>query len=243
MRSANPALSARTFLDLPDTRGSEVMTVNGTVAKTGVLLILLTIAAAITWVLGGTALGTLLGFGGLFAGLILAIATTFKKTWAPVTAPLYAIAEGLALGLISAATNAAYPGVVLQAVGLTFGILFSLLVAYRTGLIAATENFKLGVVAATGGIAMIYLVSLGLRLFGLNMPFIHETGPIGIGFSLFVVVLAALNLVLDFDFIEKGAEHRAPKYMEWYGAFGLMVTLVWLYLEILSLLRKLNSRR
>ena len=135
-----------------------------------------------------------------------------------------------------------YPDIVFQAVSLTFGTLFALLIAYKSGWIKATENFKLGVVAATGGICMVYLVSIVMGFFGTTIPFIHESGWIGIGFSLFVIVIAALNLVLDFDFIEKGAEHGAPKYMEWYGAFGLMVTLVWLYIEILRLLAKLNSR-
>jgi uncharacterized YccA/Bax inhibitor family protein len=127
-------------------------------------------------------------------------------------------------------------------VGLTFGTLAALLLAYRSGLIRATENFKLGVFAATGGIALLYLVSMVMGFFGKSIPFIHSAGPIGIGFSVFVVVIAALNLVLDFDFIETGAQRGAPKYMEWYGAFGLLVTLVWLYLEILRLLAKLQGR-
>ena len=138
--------------------------------------------------------------------------------------------------------EARFPGIVMQAVGLTFGTLAALLMAYRSGLIRATENFKLGVVAATGGIFILYLVSFGMSFFGKSIPFIHESGLMGIGFSAFVVVIAALNLVLDFDFIENGVEQGAPKYMEWYGAFGLMVTLVWLYLEILRLLSKLQSR-
>jgi uncharacterized YccA/Bax inhibitor family protein len=130
----------------------------------------------------------------------------------------------------------------MQAVGLTFGTLAALLMAYRSGLIKATENFKLGVVAATGGIALLYLVNIGMGFFGKSMPFIHDSGLMGIAFSGFVVVIAALNLVLDFDFIERGVEQQAPKYMEWYAAFGLLVTLVWLYLEILRLLSKLQSR-
>src|SRR5690606_13427708 len=138
--------------------------------------------------------------------------------------------------------EARFPGIVMQAVMLTFGTLFALLFAYRSGLIRATENFKLGVVAATGGIALVYLASLVMGFVGLQLPFIHEPGVLRIGFSLFVVVIAALNLVLDFDFIETGVEQGAPKFMEWYAAFGLMVTLVWLYLEILRLLSKLQSR-
>jgi len=146
------------------------------------------------------------------------------------------------LGGISVYFEKTYPGIVKQAISLTFGTLFSLLLAYKSRLIRATENFKLGVVAATGGIAVLYLISMVMGFFGARMPFIHESGPFGIGFSVFVVVIAALNLVLDFDFIENGAEAGAPKYMEWYGAFGLMVTLIWLYLEILRLLAKLRSR-
>ena len=134
-----------------------------------------------------------------------------------------------------------YPGIVPQAAGLTFGILFVLLAAYRSGLIRATENFKLGVVAATGGIFVIYIASFILGFFGISIPFLHDSGPIGIGISVFICIVAALNLVLDFDFIENGAEHGAPKYMEWVGAFGLMVTLVWLYIEILHLLAKLRD--
>src|SRR5690606_37262000 len=170
------------------------------------------------------------------------LVTVFKKQWAPVTAPMYALVEGLFLGAISAMFNHLYEGIVMQAVLLTFGTLFALLLAYRSGLVRATENFKLGVVAATGGVMLVYLASIALGLFGINMPMIHESGIVGIGFSLVVVVLAALNLVLDFDFIESGVEQGAPKYMEWYGAFGLMVTLVWLYVEFLRLLAKLQSR-
>ena len=240
MRTANPALSASTFLDVTGS-GGETMTLEGAVTKTGVLLLMLTAAAGVTWTLG--AAGMPLGFGGMIAGLILAFVTIFKKTWSPVTAPMYALAEGLALGTISILAEMRFPGIAMQAVALTFGILFSLLAAYRSGFIAATENFKLGVVAATGGIAIVYLVSFVLSFFGTSIPLIHEAGLVGIGFSLFVVVIAAMNLVLDFDFIEQGVERRAPKYMEWYAAFGLMVTLVWLYVEVLNLLRKLNSRR
>ena len=183
-----------------------------------------------------------LGIGGI-AGFVVALVTVFKKNWAAVTGPLYAAAEGLFLGGFSALMEAQYPGIVLQAVGLTFGTLFGLLVAYKSGLIRATENFKLGVVAATGGIFVVYLATMGLGFFGVHIPYIHQSGWIGIGFSLFVVIVAALNLVLDFDFIERGAQSGAPHYMEWYAAFGLMVTLIWLYIEILRLLAKSRSRR
>jgi len=180
--------------------------------------------------------------GGI-GGLIVALVTVFKKTWAPVTAPLYAALEGLFVGAISAMFEARFPGIVMQAVMLTMGVLAALLMAYKSGLIKATENFKLGVVAATGGIALLYLVNIGMRLFGFDgMGFIHEASTFGILFSVFVVIIAALNLVMDFDFIESGVDAGAPKYMEWYAGFGLVVTLVWLYLEILRLLAKLQSR-
>ena len=250
MRSGNPALNDSTFLDLRTGAlvggPARAMTLNGTVNKTAFLLVLTMVAAMYTWSRyfagDGAALMPFV-WGGMIGGLVLAIATVFRKTWSPVTAPLYAVAEGLALGAISAMFEQRFPGIVMQAVGLTFGTLAALLLAYRSGLVRATENFKLGVVAATGGIMLLYLVNIGMRLFGFDgMGFIHDSSLLGIGFSVVVVIVAALNLVLDFDFIEEGVEAGAPKYMEWYAAFGLLVTLVWLYLEILRLLSKLQSR-
>ena len=251
MRSGNPALNQNTFLDvstgqLVSGASADTMSLNGTVNKTGFMLLLLVATAAYTWSLyspenPGAVMPWLL-VGGI-GGFIVAIVTVFKKTWAPVTGPLYAALEGLFVGAVSAMFESRFPGIVMQAVMLTMGVLASLLIAYKTGLIKATENFKLGVVAATGGIALLYLVNIGMRLFGFEgMGFIHDSSWMGIAFSGFVVVIAALNLVLDFDFIESGVEAGAPKYMEWYGAFGLVVTLVWLYLEILRLLSKLQSR-
>lgn len=250
MRSGNPALGENTFLDIGSgrvvSRDGSTMTLSGTVNKSGILLALILVTAAFVWGKyegpeSAAAIMPWVAVGGI-GGFILAMITIFKKTWAPVTAPVYALLEGLFLGGISAMFEARFPGIVMQAVGLTFGTLAALLMAYRSGLIRATENFKLGVVAATGGIFILYLVNFGMSFFGKSIPFIHESGLLGIGFSAFVVVIAALNLVLDFDFIENGVEEGAPKYMEWYGAFGLMVTLVWLYLEILRLLAKLQSR-
>ena len=180
---------------------------------------------------------------GIFGGLIAAMITVFKQHLAPYTTPIYALLEGLALGGISRFFETLYPGIVNQAVFITFGTLAALLFAYRSGLIKPTENFKLGIVAATGGIAFVYIISFILGLFGVQIPLIHSNSNFGILFSFGVVVIAALNLVLDFDFIEEGTEISAPKYMEWFGAFGLLVTLVWLYLEILHLLAKLQSRR
>ena len=240
MRSGNPALTADTFRGERVLPGMETMTVSGTVNKAALSLAILMLTASLTWNMGPGA-GVLIWVG-VFGGLIAALVTVFKKTWAPITAPLYAALQGLALGGISAAFEANTPGIVSQAVFLTFGTLAALLIAYRSGWIKATENFKLGVVAATGGIFFVYLIGFILSFFGVGIPLIHGSGTFGILFSLFVVVIAALNLVLDFDFIEEGAERRAPKYMEWYAAFGLMVTLIWLYLEILRLLSKLQQR-
>ncbi|HVI58982.1 MAG TPA: Bax inhibitor-1/YccA family protein [Luteimonas sp.] len=252
MRSGNPALKESTFLDLGSgtvvSRADGAMTLNGTINKTGFLLLLAILTGAFAWSQAFTPQGelapsaTLYVWGGVIGGFIMAMVTVFKKEWAPVTAPLYALLEGFFLGAVSALFEARFPGIVMQAVLLTFGTLFALLMAYRSGLIKATENFKLGVVAATGGIALVYLATIVLGFFGIQIPMIHGSGLVGIGFSLFVVVVAALNLVLDFDFIETGVERGAPKYMEWYGAFGLMVTLVWLYIEFLRLLSKLQSR-
>lgn len=241
MRSANPALGDHTFdRAVP---GTEQMTLGGTVNKTGLSLLILLVTASYIWnrgaddpALGGWILITAV------AGLIAAIVTVVKPTLAPYSTPLYAALEGVVLGGISVMFEARYPGIVSQAVFLTFGTLGALLIAYQSGVIKATENFKLGVVAATGGIALLYLLSFILGFFGVSVPLIHSSGTFGILFSVFVVVIAALNLVLDFDFIEKGVERGAPKHMEWYGAFGLLVTLVWLYLEILHLLAKLQSR-
>jgi uncharacterized YccA/Bax inhibitor family protein len=251
MRTGNPALKESTFLDLGTgsvvQRSSGAMTLNGTVNKTAFLLVLTLATALYPWSLffanpANPAVGAL-ALGGAIGGLVVALVTVFKKTWSPVTAPLYAALEGLFIGGISAFFEARYPGIVMQAVALTFGTLGALLLAYRSGLVRATENFKLGVFAATGGIALLYLANIVMRLLGFDgMGFIHEGSTVGILFSVFVVVIAALNLVLDFDFIEQGVEAGAPKYMEWYAAFGLLVTLVWLYLEILRLLSKLQSR-
>ena len=254
MRSGNPALKDNTFLDLGSgtlVQGDAgAMTLNGAVNKTAILLVLTLAGAMFTWAQFSAAMaagnpGAVMPYvwGGAIGGFIVALVTVFKKQWAPVTAPLYAALEGLFLGAVSAMFELRFPGIVMQAVGLTFGTLAALLMAYHSGLIKATENFKLGVFAATGGIALLYLVNIGMRAFGFGgMGFIHDSGLIGIAFSGFVVVIAALNLVLDFDFIESGVEAGAPKYMEWYGAFGLMVTLVWLYIEFLRLLAKLQSR-
>ena len=238
-RSGNPVLSKNTFSSATDI--SDVMTINGTVNKTALSLLLLIGSGYLTFSAINTGILIACGIG----GFIIAIITVFKKEWAPFTVPIYAILEGCLLGGISFMYNSLYDGIVTDAIFLTVGILLSLLVAYRSGYIKATENFKLGIFAATGGIAIVYFVNFIMGFFGSSMGImqIDNASPMSIGFSVIVVIIAALNLVLDFDFIEEGAEKGAPKYMEWYGAFGLLVTLIWLYLEILRLLAKLNSRR
>jgi len=248
MRTANPALSANTFSQVGQMTDSvRGMTIQGTVNKAGILLILVVAAAIYTWGIFFEARNPAVimpwMMGGIIGGLIVAVVTVFKKAWSPVTAPIYAVLEGLVLGGISAIFEANYPGIAMQAVTLTFGVFLGLLIVYKSGFVRVTEKFRMGVMAATGGIFLVYLFSMILNFFNFRMPYIHESGLIGIGFSLFVVVVAALNLILDFDFIERGALSGAPKFMEWYAAFGLMVTLIWLYLEILRLLAKLKDRR
>jgi uncharacterized YccA/Bax inhibitor family protein len=252
IKTSNPALSENTFRNLAGAGYGDTtdiasrMTLNGTINKTGILLICAVATAAWTWRLflqsRNFADVMPLMLVGLIGGLICAMVTVFKKEWSPVTAPIYALLEGLVLGSLSAALDLRYPGIAIQAVSLTFGTLLVLLLAYRSGLIKVTQKFRLGIIAATGGIALFYLMVIVLGFFGIRFAIINGSGPISIGFSLFVVAIAALNLVLDFDFIERGVEFNAPKYMEWYGAFGIMVTLIWLYLEILRLLSKIRSR-
>ena len=252
MKTSNPALGENTFRDLSGAQYGGVidettrMTLNGTVNKTGILLVCAMATAAWTW---HTFLQTRdmadvmpsMLIGGI-GGFIIAMVTVFKKEWSPVTAPIYALLEGLVLGGLSALLELRYPGIAMQAVALTFGTLFVLLLAYRSGLIRVTQKFRMGIIAATGGIFVFYMLEMLLGFFGFHFTSINGSGFIGVGFSLIVVAVAALNLVLDFDFIEQGVHYGAPKYMEWYGAFGIMVTLVWLYLEILRLLSKIRSR-
>ena len=245
-RSGNPALRNSTFKNEGATV-DQVMTLQGTVNKTGILLALVVVGATYTWNLffqdENPAAVMPIAIGGAIGGLVFALITMFKKEWAGVTAPVYAVLEGLFLGGISAIFEAQFPGIVIQATGLTLGTLASLLLIYKLGIIKPTENFRLMVVSATMGIGVLYLISFVMNMFGSGgIGFIHSNGLFGIGFSLFVVAIAALNLVLDFDFIEQGSEQGAPKYMEWFGAFALMVTLIWLYLEMLRLLSKLRSR-
>tara|TARA_B110000858_G_scaffold76224_1_gene88367 strand:- start:1045 stop:1776 length:732 start_codon:yes stop_codon:yes gene_type:complete len=242
IRSGNPALSKKTFENLISSPNG-VMTLDGAINKTAISMGILLLAAYYTY---SNAIidYVIIGFVG---GFIVALITIFKKEWSATTVPIYALLEGLALGGISKIYADAFePGIVPQAIMLTLGILFALLFAYKSKIIKATENFKLGLFAATAGIGIVYLISFLMSMFGSGgLPVMNpaNSSMLSIGFSLFVVIIASLNLVMDFDFIENGAANGAPKYMEWYGAFGLMVTLIWLYLEILRLLAKLSSRR
>lgn len=246
-KSSNPTLSDKTF-DQFDSRAiqnpAERMTIDGTVNKTALLLVLLMASASVTWYLGSInlALAMPLMMVGLFGGLISAIVIAFKQKWVGYLAPIYAILEGLFLGGISLFFASMYNGIVLQAIGITISVAGSLLFLYKTGMVVVDQQFRTAITTATMAIFAVYLISMVLSFFGTTIPYIHQGGVIGILFSLFVVGIAAANLLLDFDFIEKGAESGAPKYMEWYGAFALMVTLVWLYLEILKLLAKLRGR-
>jgi uncharacterized YccA/Bax inhibitor family protein len=250
-KTSNPALGTKTFQDAAVRYGGAIdaanrMTLNGTVNRTGILLICAFATAAYTWrafmrTHDPADVSGLLMIG-VFGGFITAMITIFKQSWAPITAPIYALMEGLFLGGISAFLELRYPGIAVQAVGLTFGTLLTMLVLYSSGLIRVTNKLRIGIIAATGGIALFYFMEIILGFFHINFVSINGSGVIGIGFSLFVCAIAALNLVLDFDFIEQGVNAGAPKFMEWYGAFGIMVTLVWLYLEILRLLSKMRSR-
>ena len=244
MRTSNPALKDEYFKRDAALASEGAMTLQGTVGKSFLLVLLAVFSAAFTWheyQTNPAILMPALLVGGI-GGFILALVTIFKPRLAPITSPFYAVLEGLLLGAISARYEAYRGGIAIQAVGLTFMVFLAMLTLYQTRVIKVTDKFRLGVVAATGGIALFYLLSIVLSLFGVQIPMVHESGAVGIGFSLIVVGVAALNLALDFDFIERGVQAQAPRHMEWYGAFGLLVTLVWLYLEMLRLLSKLQRR-
>jgi uncharacterized YccA/Bax inhibitor family protein len=266
MRTSNPALTEKAFENAagwaagvdqleeaynapayqPPIQRTDVMTVNGTVWATAALLVLVVAAGVFGWnsvdstatsvSLPGWLLPVLLG------GLGVAILTIFKPTLARFTSPVYALLQGAFLGAISAAYNTAYDGIVVQAVGLTIGVFAVMLFLFATRVIEVTDKLRMGIVAATAGIALVYVANLVLGIFGASVPFLHDTGAMGIGISLLIVGVAAFNLLLDFDLIERGSQIGAPKHMEWYAAFGLLVTIIWLYLELLRLLAKLQSR-
>jgi len=248
MRTSNPALSEKTFRGLEST--GSVMTIEGTVNKSLFLILLVLGGAYFTWTQAfptGWSTGTppeilVWYLPAILGAFVLSLVIIFKKTTAPYLAPVYAVLEGAVLGILSSIFEARYPGIVFQAVVCALGTFLALLFSYKTNLIRATDNIKLGICAATGGIALVYLIDLGLHFFGMQVPLIHESGTLGIGVSILITAVAAFNLVLDFDFIETGANARAPKYMEWYAAFGLLVTLVWLYIEMLRLLAKARKK-
>lgn len=246
LRSSNPVMTGKIYEKVGATAaGSSTMTINGTITKIGLMLLLIVAAAAYTWniVMGadpGKA-GTL-AIVGAIGGFIMALVTIFRPKSSAITAPIYAILEGLFLGAISAIINTRYPGVAFQAVLLTIGTLFTMLFLYRSEIIRATPRFRRGVMMATGAVFFAYLISWIMGMLGMPIGFMHSGGPLGIVINLVIIVIAALNLIMDFDFIEKGARMGAPKYMEWFGAFGLMVTLVWLYIEFLRLLSRFSGR-
>lgn len=252
LRTSNPALGDRSFsIGAHNAIGADRMTIDGAVNKSFLLIAIVIAVAAWSWHMTMPESGWAADvqpsipswyWPAIIGTFIISLVIIFKQTTAPYLAPVYAAGEGLLLGTLSAIFEVRFPGIVIQAVLGTAGVFTALLLAYKSKLIPVTENFRLGVVAATGGIALVYIIDMVMRAFGVNVPFIHENGMVGIGISVVVVIVAALNLVLDFDFIEKGAESGAPKYMEWYAAFGLLVTLIWLYLEILRLLSKGRSR-
>ncbi|WP_121352579.1 Bax inhibitor-1/YccA family protein [Flavisolibacter nicotianae] len=247
-KAGNPAFNEKTISKITYESGQELMTANGAIKKFGLMLVMLLGAASFTWSAFYQGVNVLpWAMGASIAGFVVALVIIFKKSWAPYLALGYALLQGLFLGAISAVFEAAfadkYPGIVMQAVMLTFGVAIGMFALYYFRIVQATETFKKVVIGATIGIALFYLVALVMNLFGAQMPYLHSNGLVGIGISVFVVVVAALNLILDFDLIEQGAAHGAPKYFEWYCAFGLLVTIVWLYLEILKLLSKLASRK
>jgi uncharacterized YccA/Bax inhibitor family protein len=246
MRSSNPAMSGKIFERIGTAgAGSTAMTINGTINKIGLMLLLVIAAAAYSWKMAMGAdpgrAGTMAVVGAI-GGFIMALVTIFRPQSSALTAPIYAILEGLFLGAISAILNARYPGVAFQAVLLTIGTLFTMLFLYRSGRIRATPRFRRGVMMATGAVLFAYIISWIMALLGMPVGYMHSAGPLGILINLVIIVIAALNLIMDFDFIEKGSQMGAPKFMEWYGAFGLMVTLIWLYIEFLRLLSRFSSR-
>ena len=247
-KSGNPTLSEKTFEKTIQTTGDAgVMTEKGTLNKFGLLMILVLGSASFTWKAAADGVNIMPWIiGSAIGGLIVALVLAFKPIWASFLAPVYALVEGVFVGGISAYYSDAFsqiaPNIVMQAVGITFGVVIAMFGLYRFGVIKATQKFKAIVFTATAGIAIFYLLAFVLRFFNIDMPLIHSSGTWGIMFSLVVVAIAALNLILDFDMIEQGSAMGAPKYMEWYGAFGLLVTIVWLYIEILRLLSKFAKK-
>ena len=245
--SKNPAFGENAFRKTVANVSAETMSVKGTMNKTFILLLLAVLGASFTWQKVAEAVNPsaiqVWMIGGMIVGLVFAMITIFRPISAPWSAPLYAISEGVFLGGISALLNLSYPGIVMNAIALTFGVMFAMLLIYRTGWIKIDNKFRTGLLMATGAIALFYFAIIMLNMFHVSTPFMFDASPLGIGINLLVVVVAAANLLMDFDFIERGSQMGAPKVMEWYGAFGLMVTLVWLYIELLRLLSRFAGRR
>ncbi len=235
---ASPFFNEQKILDARGGAYSDRMTVSGAVNKSFILLAILMVTGIYSYI----AFNPLLMMIGAIGGLIVAIIAAFRRQNANILAPMYAAFEGLFVGGVSAMYAMRYEGIVFQAVTLTIGVLFAMLFFYKSGIIKVTAGLRSGIMMATAGIAIFYLITFVLSFFNIHVPYIHESGMIGIGFSVFVVGLAAMNLLLDFDNFEKGEQMGAEKNMEWYAAMGLMITLVWLYVEILRLLSKLSSR-
>ncbi len=250
-KSGNPTLTEKMFdkstAVMAENQG--VMSVRGAINKFGFLMLMVIAGAAYNWQLFQElkqSTMTILMMVGAIGGFVIALGITFKPNWAAYLAPAYGLLQGLFIGGISAIMNklfeTKYPGLVMQAVGLTFGVALAMFLLYNFRIIKATEKFKSVIIASTLGIGIFYLITMVLNMFGVNVSFMHDSSLLSIGISLFVVAIASMNLILDFDMIEQGAERGAPKFMEWYGAFGLLVTIVWLYIEMLKLLSKLGSR-
>ena len=243
---SNPELNEK-YLESEKALESAPMSVVGAINKTVILLICLLVPAIYTFSLvfaGFMDKAQLLTMGGALVGFIIALVMIFsrKPNLFKYLAPAYAVAEGFFVGGISAFFEASWTGIVLQAIIATLVTVFFMLALFRAKIIRATEKLRSVIVLSTVSVAAIYIIQMIASAFGRSIPQIFTASPIGIGFSIFVVVIAALNLILDFDFIQKGEENMLDKEYEWYGAFGLMVTIVWLYIEMLKLLAKLSSR-
>jgi uncharacterized YccA/Bax inhibitor family protein len=246
-KSGNPALGEKAFSQTYTVYGDEAMTVKGTLNKFGILFLLTMATAGLAWKMAYSGVNvTSYMWVSVFGGVGIAFIMAFKKSLAPYLAPVYALVKGFAVGAISAYYNYAFekiaPNIITQAVALTFGVVVGMYLLYRFNIIKATPLFTKIIITATAGIAIFYLIAIGLHFANITIPFLHEGSTFGIIFSLVVVALAALNLILDFDLIENGSKMGAPKYMEWYSAFALLVTIIWLYFEILKLLSKLAKR-
>lgn len=248
-KSGNPVLGEKAFGSITMSGdSSQRMTMQGTMNKTGLLMLLVLAGAYYTWTAFAKGQNVqMFMIGGAIGGFVIALITVFKKEWSAYTAPAYALLQGLFLGAISAYYNLAFaesmPNIITNAVGLTVSIGIGMFLLYHFRVIKVTEKFRSIIFMATAGIAIFYLVVMVARLFGAQMGFMHDSSPMGIGISLFIIGIASLNLLLDFDMIEQGAAYGAPKYMEWFGGFALLVTLVWLYLEILRLLSRFASSK